>query len=47
MNKKEIAEIIEENKDRLSSMEIAMLIADAINDEWFYQRKDTWEAVIG
>jgi len=46
MNKKGIAEIIQTYKNRLSSMEIAILIGDAINDEWYYQRKDTCEAII-
>jgi len=46
MNKKEIAEIIEAYKNSLSSMEIAILIADAINKEWYYSCKDISQVVI-
>ena len=46
MNKKQIAEIIQEHKDKLNSMEIATLIADAINKEWYYSCKDISQVVI-
>lgn len=47
MNKTELARIVEKNmKEGKAASEIANDIADALNKEWYFSRKDTCEDVI-